>query len=106
MRVPWVNELLYLGTTLVSAKAVALVHWSARHTATRRQHALYCVGLAGVGMMLACLPGDRLLCAAFGPAFGTVHCLFLGCDVAFWGLYGFVTGRPLGLAALVREKRE
>lgn len=34
--VPWVNELLYLGTTAAAANAVALVSWSARHTATSR----------------------------------------------------------------------
>lgn len=106
--IPWANEALYLGTTAAAACAVALVMHVARQSASARQLRYYGVALAGAALMVNALPADRLLCAAFGPMFGTVHCLFLGCAVAFWGCYGFVTGDALGLGCSSRGevKRE
>ncbi len=100
------NELVYLGTTAVAAAVVALAHWSTRCAASAVQHSFYAVALLGVLLMLRALPLDRALCAALGPAFGTVHLLFLGSDLAYWGLFGYAAGHALWLPRAMPVKRD
>ncbi|GAB4818147.1 hypothetical protein N2152v2_005193 [Parachlorella kessleri] len=107
LKLPWVNELLYIGTTLVAGKAAGLVARRDLAASAPCQRKYFTVAGLGLVLMAAALPADRFLCRAIGPAFGTVHLLFLGSVVGYWGLYGFVTGHALGLPhSLPAAKRE
>jgi hypothetical protein len=100
---PFVNELLYIGTTLAAAALLFLQQVvmapSPQPGRTWLLAATCCAGLAMQSPL-----ADRHLCRAFGKHVNQVHLLFAACDAAFWCLYQFVKVPGAGAAAGVVGK--
>lgn len=96
--IPFVNEALYIGTTLAAAGLLFLQQVVLAPTPQPgRAWLLAATCCAGLAMQSPL--ADRHLCRAFGKHVNQVHLLFAGCDGAFWCLYKYITAPGAGAGA-------
>lgn len=96
-QVPWLNEVMYIGTTLAAVSVIAMLELLI--PLQRKLGRGWMWGMAASSVIAASgIPLDRFLCPAFKAHFNHVHLLFLGCTGAFWCLEKY-------LAANENQKR-
>jgi hypothetical protein len=76
---PWINEALYIGTTILAAGALFLYE-TLDFTTSAPARAWMQFACFGILIGLSGIPLDRRICV------NHVHLLFLGCDLAFLGV--------------------